>query len=274
MHGTGDDVNMRHYGGLARLMPITFVTFAAGYLAIIGFPFFAGYYSKDHIIEAAFEHNLVIGLLALLGAGVTAFYMTRLMLMTFVGAKRWQQGVHPHESPLTMTVPLVVLGAASVLGGLVLNNWIEGWLHPATGGAPLGEEAQPSLLHFSLVGVITLVVVAAGVALSFWMFGPRRTIPATAPESRSPFTLAGRRDLFGDAVNEAVFMRPGQLFTRGLTRFDKSGVDGVVSGTGVAIADFSSRLRRVQNGFVRSYALTMMAGAAVVGAVLVLGRLG
>jgi NADH-quinone oxidoreductase subunit L len=273
MHGMDDDVNMRHYGGLARLMPITFVTFAAGYLAIIGFPFFAGYYSKDHIIEAAFERNLLVGILALVGAGVTAFYMTRLMLMTFLGAKRWERHVHPHESPLVMTIPLIVLGAASVLGGLVLNNWIEGWLDPAVGGEA-GAGEQPGLLHFSLAGVLTLVVVAVGVVLSVLLFGPRRAIPVEQPASRSPFTLAGRRDLYGDAVNEAVFMRPGQRFTHALTRVDRSGVDGVVSGTATAIADFSSRLRRVQNGFVRSYALTMMAGAAVVGAVLVLGRLG
>ena len=110
MHGMDDDVNMRHYGGLARAMPITFVTFAAGYLAIIGFPFFSGYFSKDHIIEAAFERSAVIGLLALLGAGVTAFYMTRVMLLTFFGKRRWQPGVHPHESPLVMTVPLLLLG--------------------------------------------------------------------------------------------------------------------------------------------------------------------
>jgi NADH-quinone oxidoreductase subunit L len=273
MHGMEDDVNMRHYGGLARLMPITFVTFAMGYLAIIGFPFFAGYYSKDHIIEAAFERNLLVGVLALVGAGITAFYMTRLMMMTFLGAKRWQKGVHPHESPLVMTIPLIVLAAASVFGGLVLNNWIEGWLDPAVGGNHAAGE-QPGLLHFSLVGVLTLVVVAAGVAVGVALFGPRRSIPTEQPASRSPFTLAGRRDLYGDAVNEAVFMRPGQRFTAGLVRFDRSGVDGVVSGTATAIADSSSRLRRVQNGFVRSYALTMMAGAAVVGAVLVLGRLG
>jgi len=272
MHGTGDDVNMRHYGGLARAMPVTFATFAAGYLAIIGFPFFSGYFSKDHIIEAAFERSTLVGALALLGAGVTAFYMTRLVLMTFLGAKRWQPGVHPHESPLVMTVPLVILGAASVVGGALLNGWIGGWLEPAVGGAHEGEPT--GLLHFSLIGLVTLVVVAAGVALSVWLFGPRRAIPSEQPASRSPFTLAGRRDLYGDAVNEAVFMRPGQAFTRGLTRVDRSGVDGVVNGTAVAIADFSSRLRRVQNGFVRSYALTMMAGAAVVGAVIVLGRLG
>ena len=273
MHGMDDDVNMRHYGGLARLMPITFVTFAAGYLAIIGFPGFAGYFSKDHIIEAAFEHNLLVGVLALLGAGVTAFYMTRLMLMTFLGAKRWERGVHPHESPLTMTVPLIVLGLGSVVGGAALNNWIEGWLDPAVGGAhAAGEEA--GLLHFSLVGFATLLVVAAGVAVGFVLFGPRRTIPVEQPASRSPFTLAGRNDLYGDAVNEAVFMRPGQRMTAALARLDAAAVDGTVTGTGTAIADMSSRLRRVQNGFVRSYALTMMAGAAVVGAVLVLGRLG
>ncbi len=273
MHGMDDDVNMRHYGGLARLMPVTFVTFAAGYLAIIGFPGFAGYFSKDHIIEAAFERNVVIGVLALLGAGVTAFYMTRLMLMTFLGAKRHQPGVHPHESPLVMTIPLVLLGAASVVGGAALNGWIEGWLDPAVGGERAAGE-QPGLLHVSLVGALTLVVVAAGIVVSVLLFGPRKTIPAEAPASRSPFTLAGRRDLYGDAFNEAVFMRPGQQMTSALARFDSAAVDGTASGTGATLADLSGRLRRVQNGFVRSYALTMVAGAAVVGAVLVLGRLG
>ncbi len=280
MHGMNDDVNMRHYGALSRAMPITFVTFAAGYLAIIGFPFFAGYYSKDHIIEAAFEHNPVVGVLALLGAGVTAFYMTRLMLMTFFGAKRWQQGpsassgepVHPHESPLVMTIPLIVLGVASVFAGLVLNNWIGGWLDPAVGGG--AHAGEPGLLHFSLVGVVTLLVVAAGVAVSVRLFGPRRDIPLLAPASRSPLTLAGRNDIYGDAFNEAVLMRPGQRFTDGLGRLEDRVIDGTVNGSGAVIAGLSGRLRRVQNGFVRSYALTMMAGAAVVGAVIVLGRLG
>ncbi len=273
MHGMNDNVDMRRYGGLARLMPITFFTFAAGYLAIIGFPFFAGYYSKDHIIEAAFEHSTVVGVLALLGAGVTAFYMTRLMLMTFFGPKRWDKGVHPHESPLSMTVPLIFLAVGSVAGGLVLNNWIGAWLEPATGGAH-SEAEQPGLLHFSLVGVITLVVVAAGVAVSVALFGPRKQIAVEQPASRSPFVLAGRNDLYGDAVNEAVLMRPGLQLTTGLTRLDTNVVDGTVNGTAAVIAGISTRMRRVQNGFVRSYALTMVAGAAVVGAVIALGRLG
>ena len=272
MHATNDEVDMRHYGALRRLMPITFVTFAAGYLAIIGFPFFSGFYSKDHIIEVAFESSAVLGGLAMLGAGITGFYMTRLMLMTFFGAKRWQQDVHPHESPPVMTVPLIFLGIASAIGGLALNNWIVGWLAPAVGGE--APEEAPSLLHFSPVAVVTLVVVAIGVGISVWLFGPRRDIPLTQPESRSFLTLAGRNDVYGDAFNEAVFMRPGQQLTSQLVRLEDDGIDGTVNGTAAAIGGMSARLRRVQNGFVRSYALTMTLGAAIVGVVIVLGRLG
>jgi NADH-quinone oxidoreductase subunit L len=272
MHATNDNVDMRQYGALRRLMPITFFTFAAGYLAIIGFPFFSGFYSKDHIIEVAWEKSAVIGGLALLGAGITGFYMTRLMLMTFYGNKRWQQDVHPHESPSVMTVPLIFLGIASVIGGLVLNNWIVGWLDPAFGIE--GPEEAPSLLHFSTVALVTLIVVAIGVGIGVWLFGPRREIPVTQPANASFLTMAGRNDLYGDAFNEAVFMRPGQQLTAGLVRLENSGIDGAVNGTATTIGGMSARLRRVQNGFVRSYALTMMLGVAIVGVVILLGRLG
>ena len=273
MHGMNDDVDMRHYGALSRAMPITFVTFAAGHLAIIGFPFFAGFYSKDHIIEAAFERSALVGGLAMLGAGVTAFYMTRLMLMTFLGKKRWLKGVHPHESPLVMTVPLIILAIMSFAGGLVLNNWIGGWLDPAFGIAH-AEGHAPSLLHVTPVGLATMALVAVGVAIAFVIFGPRKDIPSTAPESRSPFTLAARNDLYGDAFNEAVFMRPGQVLTDGLLRVEDDGIDGAVNGTGSVVSQIAGQLRKVQNGFVRSYALTMVLGAVVVGAVIALGRLG
>jgi NADH-quinone oxidoreductase subunit L len=273
MHATNDEVDMRHYGALRKLMPITFFTFASGYLAIIGFPFFSGFYSKDHIIEVAFQdRGAVVGGLALLGAGVTAFYMTRLMLMTFVGSKRWKPDVHPHESPLVMTVPLILLGIASAIGGLVMNNWIVGWLDPAVGGGV--PEEQHGLFYFSTTALGTLVVVAIGVAISVWLFGPRREIPDTQPASQSFFTVAGRNDLYGDAFNEAVFMRPGQQLTEGLVRLENDGIDGAVNGTAASISGMSSRLRRVQNGFVRSYALTMTVGAAIIGVVILLGRLG
>jgi NADH-quinone oxidoreductase subunit L len=272
MHGMNDDVDMRHYGALRRFMPITFITFGIGYLAIIGFPFLSGYYSKDHIIEAAWEHNKIMGALALVGAGVTAFYMTRLMIMTYFGAKRHQEGVHPHESPLVMTVPLILLALGSVIVGALLNGWIGHWLAPAVGGE---EEAHATgLLHFSAIGGITLLTVLIGVAVAFVIFGRGQKIPVEQPATRSPFTLAGRNDLYGDAFNEAVFMRPGIGLVAGVTRTDTGGVDGTVMGVSGMIAGIGARLRRWQSGFVRSYALTMIAGAFVIGFVLVLGRLG
>ena len=271
MHAMDDDVNMRHYGALRKAMPITFFTFAAGYLAIIGFPFFSGFYSKDHIIEAAFESNTVMGVLAMVGAGVTAFYMTRLMLMTFFGENRHRDGVHPHESPLVMTIPLILLGIGSVIGGVALNNWIGEWLAPAVGDA---EVHATGLFHFSAIGLITLLVVAAGVAIAIMVFGRGREIPEEQPASRSPFTLAGRNDLYGDAFNEAVFMRPGIGLVAGVSKTDSDGVDGAVMGVSGILAGVGVRMRRWQSGFVRSYALTMIAGAVVIGVVLVLGRLG
>ena len=103
MHGMNDEVNMRKYGGLARVMPVTYVTFGLAYLAIIGIPPFSGFFAKDPIIEGDFtEHGAggwVLGILALIGAGITAFYMTRMMFMTWYGKRRWEAEAHPHESP-------------------------------------------------------------------------------------------------------------------------------------------------------------------------------
>jgi NADH-quinone oxidoreductase subunit L len=256
MHAMDDDVDMRHYGGLRSVVPITFITFAMGYLAIIGFPGFAGYWSKDKIIEAAFHDNVVVGIGALLGAGITAFYMTRLMLMTFFGERRWVEGVHPHESPKVMTIPLVVLAALSAAGGvLLLGSWIVDWLEPVV-GAEVGEEEGPQPLVITLA---VLAVVVAGAALAWLLYG-RRRVPATAPVG-SPLTRAARADLYGDALNEGVFMRPGQYLTRSLVYFDNRGVDGAVNGLAALIGGTSGRARRFQTGFVRSYALTMLAGA-------------
>ena len=154
MHGMDDDVDMRHYGALTKAMPVTYLTFAMGYLAIIGFPGFSGFWSKDKIIETALAENLFVGICALVGAGVTGFYMTRLMLMTFFTQKRWEKDVHPHESPKVMTVPLIVLAALSVLGGvLLLGDWIVDWLAPVVGTAEEHHLAVPPI-------VITLIVTA------------------------------------------------------------------------------------------------------------------
>jgi NADH-quinone oxidoreductase subunit L len=267
MHGMNDDVNMRHYGALRTSMKVTFVTFAFGYLAILGIPPFAGFFSKDKIIEAAFADNTIIGLCALLGAGITAFYMTRVMLMTFFGKKRWADDVHPHESPAVMTWPLIILAALSLGGGALYfaGHWIVDWLEPVVGH----EEHHPPVTALVMT-LITLAVVAVGIVISVLMY--RRDIPREAPVG-SPVTTFARRDLYGDALNEAVLMRPGQYLTRTLVWLDNRGVDGLVNGLAALFGGMSGRLRRVQTGFVRSYALSMVFGAAFVVVALLAVRL-
>ncbi|MDR7087852.1 NADH-quinone oxidoreductase subunit L [Aeromicrobium panaciterrae] len=262
MHGMNDDVDMRHYGAVRKAMPFTFATFAIGYLAIIGFPGFSGFFSKDKIIEAAFGHNVWVGLGTLLGAGVTAFYMTRLMMMTFFGEKRWQEDVHPHESPKVMTVPLIALAALSVLGGaLAIGGWIGDWLAPVVGEAHHEELPIPAIAITLLVGA----VVAVGVALGYFLYGTRPIAGETpADASVSAWTKAGRHELYGNEINDAVAVRPTRHLTRFLVWFDRMGVDGLVTGIADRLGDTSQFLRQPQTGYVRSYALMMFGGAALV----------
>ncbi len=260
MHGMNDDVDMRRYGAVRHAMPITFLTFAMGYLAIIGFPGFSGFWSKDKIIEVALTQNLFVGLCALIGAGVTGFYMTRLMLLTFFTEKRWKQDVHPHESPRVMTIPLIVLAALSALGGLMLaGNWIVDFLSPVVGTAPHEEPPLPAIV----ISILAVLVVAVGVAAAWFLVG-KREVPITAPQDVSFATRAARADLYGDAINDAVVVRPGKRLVTGLLGLDTHGVDGALTGGPVAIGAIAGQLRRVQNGFVRSYALSLLGGVLLV----------
>jgi NADH-quinone oxidoreductase subunit L len=275
MHALDDEVDMRRYGGLRKIMPITFVTFATGYLAIIGFPGFSGFFSKDKIIEACFDKagtsGWIFGVTALVGAGVTAYYMTRLMIMTFLGEKRWAEGAHPHEAPRVMTAPTVVLAVGSVLAGALLTligNGLQGFLEPVTGKS---AEVGAHTISPIVLTLITLLVVAGGIAAAAVQY-VGKTVPVAAPADVSPVVVAARRDLYGDAVNEAVFMRPGQYLTRFLVFFDNRGIDGFVRATAAFIGGTSGRVRRLQTGFVRSYALSMFGGALLVVAALLLLR--
>jgi NADH-quinone oxidoreductase subunit L len=262
MHGMNDDVEMRHYGGLTRLMPITFVTFGIGYLAIIGFPLTSGFFSKDKIIEAAFGHSFWVGLGTLLGAGVTAFYMTRMMMMTFISEKRWREDVHPHESPRVMTYPLVALAALSLLGGLMIaGNWIGHFLEPVVGPEQHHELGVPTWV----LSVLIVLVVAAGVALGYLLYGTRPIAPEM-PDDRSVsvFARAGRHELYGNELNDAVVVRPTRHTVRTLVYLDGKGVDGFVTGLADRLGEAAQALRIPQTGFVRSYALSIFGGAAVV----------
>lgn len=264
MHGMNDDVDMRHYGAVRKAMPVTFLTFAMGYLAIVGFPGFSGFWSKDKIIETALAENWVVGVFALIGAGVTGFYMTRLMLMTFFTEKRWEKDVHPHESPSVMTVPLIVLAALSVLGGvLLLGDWIVDFLAPVTGVAPHHEPPLPAL---AITAIVT-VVVAIGVAAAWFLVG-KREVPRTAPQDVSFATRAAREELYGNTINDTLVVNPSKHLTTALLATDRYAVDGVLTGGPVAVGGFAGFARRAQNGFVRSYALSILVGALIVAAAL------
>jgi NADH-quinone oxidoreductase subunit L len=269
IHAMDDEQDMRRYGALRTVLPITFATFGLGYLAIIGVFPFAGFFSKDAIIEAALGaagiRGYLLGGAALLGAGITAFYMTRVMLMTFFGEKRWAADTHPHEAPAVMTWPMILLAVGSVFSGglLAVGGTLQHWLEPVVGVHEAGN-AAPAWV----ISAVALAVVGVGIALAYWRYGTRPA-PATAPAEVSVLTMAARRDLYGDAFNEEVFMRPGAQFTHALVEIDNRAVDGSVNALAALVSRTSDRLRGLQTGFARSYALSMFAGAAlVVGAVL------
>nr|WP_202122336.1 NADH-quinone oxidoreductase subunit L [Streptomyces sp. BA2] len=276
MHGMNDEVDMRKYGGLRKYMPVTFVTFGLGYLAIIGFPGLSGFFSKDKIIEAAFAkggtEGWILGSVALLGAAITAFYMTRVMIMTFFGEKRWQPDAdgnepHPHESPRSMTIPMIVLAFGSVFAGgfFSIGDRFMHWLEPVT-----RHDHGHSPLSAATVTGATMVVLLIGVGLACVQYG-RRPVPVTAPRG-SLLTRAARRDLLQDDFNHVVLVRGGEHLTRSLVYVDHTLVDGVVNGTAASVGGFSGRLRKMQNGYARSYAVSMFGGVAVLIAATLLMR--
>ncbi|KUN29139.1 MULTISPECIES: NADH-quinone oxidoreductase subunit L [Streptomyces] len=293
MHGMNDEVDMRRYGGLRRYMPVTFITFGLGYLAIIGFPGLSGFFSKDKIIEAAFAkggtEGWILGGAALLGAAITAFYMTRVMLMTFFGEERWRKAPtpspaepsvepaaetrgehaepHPHESPKVMTIPMIVLAVGSVFAGgfFSIGDRFLNWLEPVT-----GHSEGDSPLSAATVTGATMVCLVIGVAIAWAQYG-RKPVPAVAPRG-SLLTRAARRDLLQDDFNHVVLVRGGEHLTRSLVYVDHTLVDGVVNGTAAGFGGLSGRLRRLQNGFARSYAVSMFGGAALLVAATLLMR--
>ncbi len=258
MHAMNDEVDMRKFGALRAVMLITFGTFFVGYLAILGVPPFAGFYSKDLIIEAAFDRSIIAGIATLLGAGITAFYMSRLILMTFFSNKRWEDDAHPHESPATMTIPMILLAVGSVASGYLLtfNDSLKHWLAPVTGyKTPEPPIAIPVLI------AMTLTTVAIGVAIAIRMY--LRQADRVAPTNVSIFTKAARKDLYGDAINEAVFMRGGQKVVNGTTTVDNSVVEGSVRFIGRITLGLSNIIRATQTGYTRNYALAMLLGASL-----------
>jgi NADH-quinone oxidoreductase subunit L len=272
MHGMNDQGDIRRFGSLSKVMKITWVTFALGYLAILGLPPFSGYFTKDPIILAAFNRpgwsGWLLGSAALLGAGLTAFYMTRLYVLVFHGPKRWtEDNEHPHESPPIMTIPLVLLAVGSVASGFLMASSVVDWLNPVFGEH---EEGHAHLSHWTVTALV-LVVVVLGTGLAVALF--RRGTAVEAPTA-GPVVTAARRNLYFDTLNEVVLELPGRVLTRALVYIDNRGIDGLVNGLAAGVGGGSGRLRRMQTGFVRSYALSMLGGALIVVAAMLAVTLG
>ena len=267
MHGMNDEVNMRKYGALRKFMPITFITFGLGYLAIIGIPPFAGFYSKDMIIETALNaggiKGILLGSAALFGAGLTAFYMTRVMILTFTGTKRWDDDAHPHESPVLMWLPMAILAIGSVVSGFLFTRGdaLVHWLEPVVAAHEHGEHSE--LLPPIVVSGIALTIVLIGISIAVMMY-VRRPVENVAPESVSALTKIVRQDLLQDVANEAIFMRPGQALTKTLIAVDEKVIDGAVHGVGTMAIGSGSGLRKTQTGYVRSYSALILVGAAAI----------
>ncbi|MDH6465287.1 NADH-quinone oxidoreductase subunit L [Micromonospora sp. A200] len=265
MHGMNDQVDIRRFGGLSKYMKVTWITFMMGWLAIIGMFPFSGFFSKEPIIVAAFEREgwtaWLFGGAALLGAGLTAFYMTRLFVLTFHGPKRWTEDIeHPHESPKLMTIPLILLAIGSVGAGFLLATSVPDWLE-ATAGLGGQEAGHHAVLSHGVITALSLLVTVLGAGLAWMLF---RNGTATAPQPAGVLVTAARRNLYTDAFNEAVFEKPGIFLTRALVFLDNRGVDGLVNGLAAAVGGGSGRLRRLQTGFVRSYATSILTGALLV----------
>jgi NADH-quinone oxidoreductase subunit L len=267
MHGMKNRENMRRYGALRAAMIVTWLSFMAATFAIMGIPPFSGFWSKDDIIHAAFEHNIIIGICAILAAGFTGFYMTRMLVMTFFGKARWEDDQHPHESPPVMTIPLIILGIGSIFTGIGLLFWgnIETWLEPVT-GFETRELAIPAIV---LEG-ITLLVVLVGAAVAIAMY--RRSVAVEAPKG-NVLVRAARNSMYDDAINDTIAVRPTYWLSRSLVWADRSVIDGIVGGSAAFVGGLSGRMRRLQSGFARSYALAMLGGAILVVVVMLLVRL-
>jgi len=268
IHGMHEEQDMTKMGGLRKHMPITFITFVIGWLAITGIPPFAGFWSKDDILLFAYQDSPVLWALGILTALLTAFYMSRLMFLTFFGEPRWGAAAEgadadftPHESPRTMTIPLIVLAVFSVGAGVfnlpfgVNFHFLETWLEPVVAGS----EAHKTISgagQFALAG-ISVVVVLLGIAIAY------RTYLAHKIDAKVFDKEILARAWRIDEGYAAVVRGPGTRVFDAMVYFDTHVVDGAVNGVATVVRGSSMGLRRLQTGYVRNYALGVAIGAVL-----------
>jgi NADH-quinone oxidoreductase subunit L len=276
MHANGDSTDLKEYGGLRRVMPVTFVTTVAAWLAIIGFPLTAGFFSKDQILEAAFSKGGGVALFAyvvgLVTVALTAFYMSRLLFLTFFGQPRWPQGRRPHESGPLLTVPLLLLGLLSLGGGAVLGPSIGSgplyrFLAPVLGKAGEGA-AHPNAT--ALLLTLSAVAMLVGASIAWAYYGSGRVDWLALRQRYAALWQPLNRKLGVDELYEFFTVHLGRALAAVLAVFDTRGIDGAVNGLGEAVRAGAREGRLVQTGLVRTYAVGLLGGAVVLLAVLVL----
>ena len=268
IHGMHHEQDMRRMGALRKAMPVTAFTFIIGWLAIAGVPPFAGFWSKDEILLYAFANNRALYLVGVVTALLTAYYMTRQVIMVFFGEARWhdrsdEHGAHgdahePHESPWVMTLPLAVLAVLSVVGGAIQlpfsksTHFLEHWLEPVVHGAEAKISGTWAYDNKWLLLGLAVVIAATGIGLSVSVYAKGKFAPV------EPQLLAdGWRY---DAGVSSLVAGPGHRLFSGIADTDARVVDGAVNGTGSLVRSLAGVLRRGQNGFVRSYAALVTVG--------------
>lgn len=250
--------DLREMGGLWKKMPITTWTFLFGALALSGIPPFAGFWSKDEILTAAYASgNTTLGILATIAAFFTAFYIFRVYFMTFTGEYRGSKDVHPHEGGLSMTIPLALLALMALLIGLI-NSPVTGYAfaHFIQGGHEIGREYATS----ASVMMTSVVVGLAGIGLAWLMYGRRSVDPARVAKGLGPAYQASFRKFYFDEVYQAVIVRPFVALGHVLNFIDRWIINGLVSLTGEIVRVGSLGLRYSQNGQIQTYGLVTAVG--------------
>ena len=261
IHAMSGEQDMWKMGGLRKYVPITFITMTVGWLAISGLFPLAGFWSKDEILASAFAKGgffLILWLIGVITALITAFYMTRLIILTFYGDKRWDEGAHPHESPWTMTIPLIVLALLSAVAGLwntPVRLGLEHFLEPVFGDI---HQVHPAGgLTVWALALISLAVVIVGILIAYGRYGR-----GDLPNEEGGYWAAALNGYGVDDLYGKVIVAPGKTVSTWMAMvFDTKVVDGVVNGLAVGVRAFGSSMRVLQSGWVRSYGAAIVAGS-------------
>jgi NADH-quinone oxidoreductase subunit L len=266
IHGLHDEQDLKKMGNLRRYMKLTFLTFGIGWLAIAGIPPLSGFFAKGDILDNAFARYPALWAVGLVTAGLTAYYMTRLFVLTFYGEDRWKKagaghgheaGAEPHESPWVMALPLVVLAALALVGGLLdlpghLSFDPLGWLAPVFGGALYQAHQSPGTEW--VLAVVDAVVAVGGLGIGYVIWSRQTDNPALEP-------VVLQKSYYIDDIYDTAIGRPAEGFARWTAVFDSVVIDGAVNGVARLARGAGGGLRRIQTGFVRQYALGIVIGA-------------